>query len=58
MKPGKIVTAILYAIPLAMGIATVVLASIGEIELKTLATLLGISIASISIAGLESVEKD
>ena len=52
----KIVKIVLYAVPLAMGIATVVLSNLGEADLETTATLLGIGIFCLGLAGLNSSE--
>ena len=48
---------ILYAIGLGMGVVTVVTATLGELELKTVATLLGIGLFCLGLAGLDSMNK-
>lgn len=48
---------IFYAIGLAMGVVTVVTATLGTLELKTVATLLGIGMFCLGLAGLDSIDK-
>jgi|GEM_PF-3641271 len=55
---SKIVKIVLYATPLAMGVATVVLSTLGELDLETIGTLLGIGIFCLGLAGLNSTEID
>ena len=40
-----------------MGVVTVVTATLGTLELKTVATLLGIGMFCLGLAGLDSVDK-
>ena len=53
----RIIALILRAIPLAMGVATVVLAILGELDLETAATLLGIGMTCLSIYLLDRKEE-
>lgn len=55
MSAEKVVIYILYAIALAMGVATVVLSQLGE-PLTTFIPLLGIGMFALAVAGLTSVE--
>jgi len=51
-EPGeahKIIRLILRVIPLAMGVATAVLAAIGQIDLRDVAILLGIGLACVGV---------
>ncbi len=57
METHEVVNLVLYAVPLCMGIATIVLSIFGEIDLDTIATLLGIGIFCLGVAGIRSAEK-
>ena len=54
---NEIIKLVLYAVALAMGVATVVLSVVGEsLELETIAIFLGIAVFCLALAGLDSVK--
>jgi len=55
METESITKLILYALALVMGVVSVVTATLGAIELKTVATLLGIGLFCLGLAGLSSI---
>ena len=57
MDTKSITRLVLYAVALGMGVVTVVTATLGSIELKTIATLLGIGMFCLALAGLDSVDE-
>ena len=48
---------IFYGIALAMGVATIITANLDTLEIKTVATLLGIGVFCLGLAGLDSLNK-
>ena len=57
MNAKSITKLIFYAVGLAMGTVTVVTATLGTLELKTVATLLGIGMFCLGLAGLDSLDE-
>lgn len=57
MESKSITKLILYAVALGMGVVSVVTATLGTIELKTVATLLGVGLFCLGLAGLDSIDK-
>ena len=55
MDTKSITKLIFYAIGLGMGVVTVITATLGTLELKTVATLLGIGMFCLGLAGLDSI---
>lgn len=54
MTVGKVIDYILYAIALAMGIASTVLSTLGE-PITTSVQLLGIGMFAVALAGMNSI---
>ena len=48
---------VLYAVALGMGIVSVVLQFVGEVDTDTILTLLGIGVFCLAVAGINSLEK-
>lgn len=57
MNTKSITKLLFYGIGMAMGIATVVISTLGTVELKTVATLLGIGMFCLGLAGLDSLNE-
>ena len=55
--PGETVSAILKAVPLAMGVAVIVLSAIGEIDVQSSISMLGIGMVCLSVGVLSGREK-
>ena len=55
MEAKSLTKLILYAVALGMGVVSVVTATLGTIEIKTVATLLGIGMFCLGLAGLDSI---
>ena len=55
METKLLTKLILYAVALGMGVVSVVTATLGTIEIKTVATLLGIGMFCLGLAGLDSI---
>lgn len=52
----EIISTILYALPLAFGVAVVTLSILGEVNVDTLALFLGLSVFSLGLAGLNRLK--
>ena len=56
MDTKSITKLILYAVALGMGVVSVVTATLGTIEIKTVATMLGIGMFCLGLAGLDTID--
>ena len=57
MDINSLIKLIFYAVGLGMGVVTVVTATLGTLELNTVATLLGIGMFCLGLAGLNSIKE-